>query len=132
MSLHSTIFWHVYLQYLANAVARLDNLEFLVDIVPRTVPYKQVKEKKAPTGPLVTNGETSVETGQTTLDGKGTVLNGTNGFGHDGTRESVEGAGSGDPNSQLQMENRGNGSSVPVGVNGVHTSQDVEMTDDGS
>lgn len=112
-------------------MARLDNLEFLVDIVPRTVPYKQVKEKKAPAGPLATNGEGSVETGQTTLDGKGTVLNGTNGFGHDGTSESIDGSGSGDPNSQLQMEVRGGGGSGPAGVNGVQTSQDVEMTEGG-
>lgn len=31
---------------LANAVAKFDNLQFLSDTVPRTVTYKQVKEKK--------------------------------------------------------------------------------------
>ncbi|CAD6499116.1 BgTH12-04768 [Blumeria graminis f. sp. triticale] len=32
---------------LATAVSNHDNLEFLVDIVPKTVPYKQIKAKKA-------------------------------------------------------------------------------------
>ncbi|KAF2228104.1 hypothetical protein BDZ85DRAFT_255414 [Elsinoe ampelina] len=31
----------------ANAVARHDNLEFLTDVVPRTIPYKVHKEKMA-------------------------------------------------------------------------------------
>jgi len=70
---------------LSNAIARLDNLEFLVDVVPRTVPYKQVKEKKPPTAAgtnphnsnntntstttTVTNGEPASGPVQTTLDG---------------------------------------------------------------
>ena len=50
---------------LANAVARVDNLEFLSDIIPKTVQYKEIKEKKsrAPTTIKLT-------TGQTTLDRK--------------------------------------------------------------
>ncbi|RPB07664.1 hypothetical protein P167DRAFT_539924 [Morchella conica CCBAS932] len=32
---------------LASAVARTNNLEFLSDTIPQTVPYKQVREKKA-------------------------------------------------------------------------------------
>ncbi|OCK94589.1 histone-fold-containing protein, partial [Cenococcum geophilum 1.58] len=31
----------------ANAVARIDNLEFLSDVVPKTMPYKKYKEQKA-------------------------------------------------------------------------------------
>lgn len=31
----------------ANAVARIDNLEFLVDVVPKMVTYKRVREQKA-------------------------------------------------------------------------------------
>jgi hypothetical protein len=31
----------------ANAVARIDNLDFLADVIPRTTTYKQFKEKKA-------------------------------------------------------------------------------------
>lgn len=30
----------------ANAVARIDNLEFLADVIPPTVPFKQIREKK--------------------------------------------------------------------------------------
>ena len=53
-------------------------------MVPKTVPYKEVKEKKTPAGINKTNGESSVEPGQATLDGKKLVVNGTNGFGHAG------------------------------------------------
>jgi len=31
----------------ANAIARIDNLEFLADVVPKTKTYRQVKEEKA-------------------------------------------------------------------------------------
>jgi len=31
----------------ANAVARIDNLDFLGDVVPKTMPYKKFKEQKA-------------------------------------------------------------------------------------
>lgn len=31
----------------ANAVARIDNLDFLADVIPKTTTYKQFKEKKA-------------------------------------------------------------------------------------
>ncbi|KAI9828060.1 MAG: hypothetical protein M1832_003587 [Thelocarpon impressellum] len=51
---------------LANAVARIDNLEFLADVVPRTVPYKQYREKKS----REAADEEPVEQGQTTLDGR--------------------------------------------------------------
>ncbi|KAI9752836.1 MAG: hypothetical protein M4579_005451 [Chaenotheca gracillima] len=50
---------------LANAVARIDNLEFLSDVIPRTIPYKQYKEKRS----KETANAGSVEAGQTTLDG---------------------------------------------------------------
>ena len=48
----------------ANAVARFDNLEFLSDVVPRTVTYKEYKQKQA----KPTSGQ-SLENGQATLDG---------------------------------------------------------------
>ena len=35
------------LQRIANAVARVENLEFLSDVVPRTMTYKQFKQKQA-------------------------------------------------------------------------------------
>lgn len=119
-----TLFWHPTYISLANAVARLDNLEFLVDIVPRTIPYKQVKEKKAPVGPIL-NGEGSMETGQTTLNVKGAATNGTNEYGHDGNGDDADDLGANDPSAQLRMEIRGAG---PPTINGDQTSQDVEMS----
>jgi DNA polymerase epsilon subunit 4 len=122
---------------LSQAVHRNDNLEFLADIVPKTVPFKEVKEKKAPAATNA-NGESSVEAGQTTLDSTKAIING-------GINGVVEGAGPSaaggaevdddstiaDPNEQLRMESRGasarvsNGSSVAM--NGRHASEDVEM-----
>ncbi len=57
---------------IANAVARIDNLEFLSDVIPRTVTYKQYKEKKAKEA---ANG-LSIELGQTTLDSRRAAANG--------------------------------------------------------
>ncbi|MCJ1357040.1 MAG: hypothetical protein MMC33_007036 [Icmadophila ericetorum] len=51
---------------LANAVARIDNLEFLSDVVPRTMTYREFKEKKAARAKKVK----PLQSGQTTLDGK--------------------------------------------------------------
>ena len=53
--------------YLANAVARIDNLEFLSDVVPRTISYKDFKAKKASKG--AGNKTQALQAGQTTLDG---------------------------------------------------------------
>ncbi|MCJ1399888.1 hypothetical protein MMC11_003091 [Xylographa trunciseda] len=56
---------------IANAVARLDNLEFLSDVIPRTTTWRDHKEKKA----RESGGEPSARrsrplaAGQTTLDG---------------------------------------------------------------
>lgn len=111
-------------------MARVDNLEFLSDIVPRTITYKQVKEKKAPNAPGVSNGEGSVETGQTTLDVRTTVLNGANGFGHGGAGDDTDDAGTADPNAQLEKEMRGTRAD-PTSVNGEEESHDVEMSGNG-
>ena len=51
---------------LATAVARIDNLEFLSDVIPKTTTFKQFKEKKAREA---ANG-TLVESGQMTLDAR--------------------------------------------------------------
>lgn len=52
---------------IATAVSRIDNLEFLADVIPKTTTYKQYKEKKAKEtqskGP-------EVEKGQRTLNGR--------------------------------------------------------------
>lgn len=65
----------------ANAVARVENLEFLTDVVPKTQSYKQVKQKQAKESAAKTNG---MANGQKTLDthmgGDGQA---TNGAAHD-------------------------------------------------
>ncbi|KAL8673401.1 MAG: hypothetical protein Q9168_002191 [Polycauliona sp. 1 TL-2023] len=50
---------------LANAVARVDNLEFLTDVIPKTTTFREFKEKKS----KPTKVAASLSTGQTTLDG---------------------------------------------------------------
>lgn len=62
----------------ATAVARIDNLDFLSDVIPKTTTYKQFKEKKAREA---RNGP-SVEAGQLTLDGRKAARNGTGANGH--------------------------------------------------
>lgn len=93
---------------LANAVARHDSLEFLSDIVPRTVPLKEVKERaKARAKGL----DGALRPGQTTLDGKPLELNGTgpNGFGVESLADDNhdDDSSMADPSAQLQMEIRG-------------------------
>ncbi|KAK0277854.1 hypothetical protein LTR35_009690 [Friedmanniomyces endolithicus] len=52
----------------ANAVARVENLEFLADVVPKTTTYKAVKQKSAKDGTAAApNG--GLANGQGTLDG---------------------------------------------------------------
>ena len=53
-------------------MARIDNLEFLSDVIPRTQTYRQYKEKKAKEA---VNG-ISVEPGQTSLDVRRAATNG--------------------------------------------------------
>lgn len=53
------------LTVVANAVARVDNLEFLADVVPRTITYKAYKEKKAKED--ATGNEKDLSNGQRTL-----------------------------------------------------------------
>ncbi|PBP23509.1 Histone-like transcription factor and archaeal histone family protein [Diplocarpon rosae] len=110
---------------LANAVSHHDNLEFLVDIVPKTMPYKEAKKLAA--GSSKTSGESSVEAGQTTLDSVKPVANGTNGNGsYPPTIDDDEDA---DPNEQLKMESRGprlsSGSTISNPVS--NGPEDVEM-----
>ncbi|KAL8827567.1 MAG: hypothetical protein Q9191_003105 [Dirinaria sp. TL-2023a] len=49
----------------ANAVARIENLEFLADVVPKTVTYREYKQQKA--GRTARKQE-MLQSGQTTLD----------------------------------------------------------------
>jgi hypothetical protein len=58
---------------LANAVARVENLEFLSDVVPKTTTYKQVKQKQAKDGNAAGGAQHpnggGLAKGQGTLDG---------------------------------------------------------------
>jgi len=135
----------------ASAVARLDSLEFLVDVVPRTVPYKAIKDRKIPKDSSVagppsisapTNGESSstiLEGGQTTLDHRRPQqlqVNGPAPNGHQapeerdgdetedaGDDDEHDGDGADDPDAQLRAEFRGRSSGGQLAGNG-----DVEMS----
>lgn len=48
----------------ASAVSRIDNLEFLSDVIPKTTTYREYKEKKAKT----VKSNARLSSGQTTLD----------------------------------------------------------------
>ncbi|KAL8745511.1 MAG: hypothetical protein Q9190_002363 [Brigantiaea leucoxantha] len=50
---------------IANAVARIDNLEFLSDVIPKTTTYREYKDKKSKSK----RPHASLQSGQTTLDG---------------------------------------------------------------
>ena len=58
---------------IATAVSRIDNLEFLSDVIPKTTTYKQFKEKRA----RETANEGDLPKGQRTLNGIGILENGT-------------------------------------------------------
>jgi len=114
---------------LSNAVAHLDNLEFLVDVVPRTVPFKQVREKKAPSNSKAADGESSAVPGQTTLDGRTLLVNGANGAQHGGIVDDVDDGSAADPNAQLELETRrATAASASHDQNGWLEPRDVEMT----
>jgi len=53
----------------ADAVARVDNLQFLEDVIPRTTTYKQYRANRAKKAPKAAQGAESLQNGQTTLDG---------------------------------------------------------------
>lgn len=94
----------------------MDTLEFLSDVVPRTVTFKEVKAKKAREGKE--NGDAGLDAGQTTLAAKGfeAVVADT----QNGRRESVQVDDTeengddedADPDRQLQMESQGARTSI--------------------
>jgi len=114
----------------ANAVARHDVLEFLSDVVPRTIPFKEVKARAKANGNALPRR--AVEPGQTTLDGKTPLVNGngTNGLGIDGsTDDNVDDdSGMADPSMQLEMEIRGMraGTGAVEEVNGNENGNETE------
>ena len=116
----------------ANAVARHDVLEFLSDVVPRTVPFKEVKARAKANGN--TQARRAVEPGQTTLDGKTPLVNGngTNGLGLDGSMDDNvdDDSGMADPSMQLEMEIRGmrTGTGPTEDVNGNGNEDEMDKT----
>lgn len=54
----------------ANAVTRIDNLEFLSDVVPKTMTYREFKQQKAA---RQARKQEMLQNGQTTLDKSSTV-----------------------------------------------------------
>ena len=56
---------HTNLVIKANAVARIDSLQFLEDVIPRTSTFREFKAKKAS---KATRGNQPLQNGQTTLD----------------------------------------------------------------
>ena len=48
-------------------MARIDNLQFLEDVIPRTTTYREYKAKKA--SKVATQGPQPLQNGQTTIDG---------------------------------------------------------------
>lgn len=76
--------------FAANAVARVENLEFLTDVVPKTQTYKQVKQKQTKEPAAKANGATN---GQRTLDqhmGDGAEDQATNGAVHEAEEMDVD------------------------------------------
>ncbi|KZF19379.1 histone-fold-containing protein [Xylona heveae TC161] len=84
---------------IANAVARIDNLEFLSDVVPKTIPYKQLKEKKFDPS----NGNIS-ESSQAALDRSQVGRLGLDGAGYE---ESVDSDATIPQRDNMKMEIRG-------------------------
>lgn len=50
-------------------MARIDNLQFLEDVIPKTTTYKQYRIHKAKKATKANHGAESLQNGQTTLDG---------------------------------------------------------------
>ncbi|KAI0520815.1 histone-fold-containing protein [Xylaria bambusicola] len=111
---------------LANAVSHQDNLQFLEDIIPKTVPYKQIKAHAAATRANLSGGKKPEESGAGHEDSRPTASRQTNGkkqkgrasnagagnssiasfMGASGARIVSEDDASLDPNEQLQDEIR--------------------------
>lgn len=81
----------------------MENLEFLADVIPPTVPYKQVRERKnkaakdAEAGQLMLNGQRILPIGASngkkkgTPDGDTVTVNGAGAGAGDGAAESEKG-----------------------------------------
>jgi DNA polymerase epsilon subunit 4 len=114
----------------ANAVARQDNLEFLEDVVPKTVPYKAIKNtsknaaapssKAAEDRPATANGTA----GSGPVQEAPSIVNGDAAFAvRPPTRERVVVEEQQDPSEQLELEMR-----QAHGGGGQGRDGDVHMT----
>lgn len=125
----------------ANAVARIDNLDFLADVIPKTTTYKQFKEKRereeASAAAAASGAATAavVPPGQTTLfNGFGNSL----GAGRRSEREDSPRMESDEVLTAEKLSMPVNGS--PIAVRTIHSSShghppkepedDVEMEDE--
>ncbi|KAL1877840.1 hypothetical protein VTK73DRAFT_8367 [Phialemonium thermophilum] len=86
---------------LANAVVHHDNLEFLEDVVPKTVPYKQVKTHAAATrAKLKGEKKTEESAAQPNVKRQKAIVNGDKINGHTPSKAHTDD----DPSAQLQSE----------------------------
>lgn len=89
----------------ANAVAHQDNLEFLEDIVPRTVQYKKIKDSVFATQAKLRGDKAATE--EAPAPTNGTPAATTNGEGSTfSVPLRVDARGDEDPNEQLELEMR--------------------------
>lgn len=70
---HTTCLQWLTTANIATAVSRIDNLEFLADVIPKTTTYRQYKEKRARE---VAQDAPATEKGQRTLDSAVKAQNG--------------------------------------------------------
>jgi hypothetical protein len=109
-------------------VARIDNLEFLSDVIPRTTTFKEYKEKKSRLIEPLPNGQTTLSTSRSLPRRPA----GINGF--DDSSEINNGTGPGDASRDgngnlrsLPSMRDGNGVSIIRGNPQQEDREDVEM-----
>ncbi|RDW78811.1 histone-fold domain-containing protein [Aspergillus mulundensis] len=102
---------------LATAVSRIDNLEFLADVIPKTTTYKQFKEKRA----KESGKDIEIEKGQRTLNGALPPVPETDKERPDEDKESSLPRGSRPPTVGMLVDGPGDSQSKD---------DDVEMADD--
>jgi hypothetical protein len=107
----------------ANAVARQDHLEFLEDVVPKTVPYKAVKAAASETQARL-RGETKTDESQAAASSQSpaATTNGNAPNGKTGTPSAPKAGNNadGNPSDQLELEMRQ--------AHGSKHDADVQMT----
>jgi hypothetical protein len=96
----------------ATAVSRVENLEFLADVIPPTVPYKMVRERKNKAAK-----EKEAESGQLTLNGQRILPIGAS---------SGDLNGKGKPGAMMNKETEGGAEEDSGGSNGGE--KDLEMS----